>query len=237
MNFENMSKEQLIELLTKNHTHTFENQIDSVNRKWKKICPCGYVEEFDLSLIENPNHKHEFKYTVMKTKFDDDEKTYSVKLAECKTCSDKRIYIMNSIELNENAISAIEMSPKCIPKDKKTEKTQMYYPKTEMSIINFNGPNKQTYSGKTEQVFYIKSTDKKWYKATQEIGKYIVEHFMDWTESTKILFKVDASKHVVPVVVSGCGVSSGDNGCEVNNVKHKNKNNNNEKLELLIDDE
>lgn len=185
-----MTKEELIEMLKKNHTHSFTTNIDIKTKLMKQTCQCGHVEEIAFDTIEIPQHKHEFKYTQLKTTFDDDEKIYNIKIAECKTCHEKRVYLNDKVEIEQDKLANFELSEKWI---EKKEKTQIYYPKTTMSIVNFNGPIKYN----DDVYFYIKSTDNKWYKTTHEISKYIIDHYAEWNEDTKILFKVDASKHIV----------------------------------------
>ena len=190
MNYENLSKEELIELLKQSHEHVYKNNIDTKNKKLKRVCDCGTVKEFDLTLIETPLHTHKFKYTELKTTFNADTTEFNVKIAVCQTCGEKRCYLDNNIDINQEDIDKFMESPKYELKECKTE---IFYPK-KLSVIAFYGPTK-AYMSKGYW-FYIKSDKNKWYKANEEIAKYIIEHFSEWTDETEILFNV-VDKHIV----------------------------------------
>lgn len=189
MNYDNLSKEELIALLKKNHTHEFEYVIDADERKLFKTCPCGETEVLDIGLLEVPSHSHKFKWSHFTTAFKNlDSEPVKVKMAMCETCGEVRIYQDKSVDVVPDVANSSKFE------NKGKAKTQMYYPKEKMNIVAFYGPIKSSYNN--ELCMYIKSDDGKWYKATGEISKFISDHYSEWDDNTEILFSVE-NKHVV----------------------------------------
>lgn len=192
MNYENLSKEELIKLLNKmneNHEHKYDFNINTTERKLIKKCVCGHVEEVSLSMIETPTHKHKFDYINVTSTYDDSDEQVPIKISICKDCGDTRIYLRDTTVTFDN-IDDFELSPKY--ENKLKNKTQMYYPKNIMKVVKFFGPIKSGYSH--EYAIYIKSIDNKWYKATNDMMKYINEHYKEWDDETEILFEVENKK-------------------------------------------